>query len=428
MRRIPVLAFGILCLVAEIGSSRAVAAPPEDLWSSRLLRNGDRVAFVGGTFVEREQRYGYLETVLTIANPDSSIVFRNLGWSGDTIGGVSRSGFDPPEAGFKQLVDQVNAVKPTVIVLGYGANEAFAGKAGLDAFVKGYERMIDALAPTKARFVLLAPLKQEKLAAPLPDPTKHNQDIAVYSKAIEELAKRRGIQFVTLDPFTDPDRSSASDHLTDNGLHLTALGYWSLAKCFELKNQDKMTFSMKVTKPGGHPPSPVECTLNWPGANFMGTVSEVVTNPREVRFTRRDRRLPFPPRPAAASAHEKSVESPPRSMQVKGLEPGRYTLKIDGKPIATASDSDWMSGPETDQVEHLRQAIIRKNELFFHRWRPQNITYLFGFRKHEQGNNAVEIPRFDPLVAEMEQKIAVLKKPAAHVYELVRDKAKEGGR
>ena len=37
------------------------------------------------------------------------------------------------------------------------------------------------------------------------------------------------------------------------------------------------------------------------------------------------------------------------------------------------------------------------------------VTYLFGFRKHEQGNNAVEIPQFDPLVVELETQIQALK-------------------
>jgi lysophospholipase L1-like esterase len=59
----------------------------------------------------------------------------------------------------------------------------------------------------------------------------------------------------------------------------------------------------------------------------------------------------------------------------------------------------------------LRTAIRQKNELFFHRYRPQNETYLFLFRKHEQGNNAVEIPMFDPLIAEKENEIARLKQP-----------------
>ena len=63
------------------------------------------------------------------------------------------------------------------------------------------------------------------------------------------------------------------------------------------------------------------------------------------------------------------------------------------------------------QEEQIRERIVEKNQLFFHRWRPQNITYLTGFRKHEQGNNAVEIAQFDPLVEQIEVQIDELKKP-----------------
>lgn len=53
----------------------------------------------------------------------------------------------------------------------------------------------------------------------------------------------------------------------------------------------------------------------------------------------------------------------------------------------------------------LLAMIRKKNEWFFHRYRPQNETYLFLFRKHEQGNNALEIPQFDELVSNIEQEI-----------------------
>jgi len=66
--------------------------------------------------------------------------------------------------------------------------------------------------------------------------------------------------------------------------------------------------------------------------------------------------------------------------------------------------------PWDDRLEQIRKLVREKNELFFHRWRPQNETYIFGFRKREQGRNAVEIPQFDPLIAEKEAAIAKLKK------------------
>ena len=57
-------------------------------------------------------------------------------------------------------------------------------------------------------------------------------------------------------------------------------------------------------------------------------------------------------------------------------------------------------------TDDFREAIVAKNELFFHRWRPQNETYLFGFRKAEQGRNGKEIAEFDPLVTKAEERIA----------------------
>jgi lysophospholipase L1-like esterase len=58
-----------------------------------------------------------------------------------------------------------------------------------------------------------------------------------------------------------------------------------------------------------------------------------------------------------------------------------------------------------ETIARLRPLVVAKNELFFHRWRPANETYIFLFRKHEQGNNAVEMPRFDPLVTAAEDRV-----------------------
>ena len=61
-----------------------------------------------------------------------------------------------------------------------------------------------------------------------------------------------------------------------------------------------------------------------------------------------------------------------------------------------------LSQTNNEALTTLRAAIVEKDRLFFHRWRPANETYLFLFRKHEQGQNAKEIPMFDPLIAEQE--------------------------
>ena len=74
-------------------------------------------------------------------------------------------------------------------------------------------------------------------------------------------------------------------------------------------------------------------------------------------------------------------------------------LPLDAAAVSTAQSNAALTAKIKD-----------KNRLFFHRWRPQNETYLFGFRKHEQGNNGVEIPMFDPIIAEREKEIGTLRK------------------
>ena len=117
-------------------------------------------------------------------------------------------------------------------------------------------------------------------------------------------------------------------------------------------------------------------------------------------------------------------------LAVTVLAGGKYTLHVDGQAVATATAAEWSagvtlrSGPEFEQAEKLRQAIVEKNQMYFHRWRPENETYLFGFRKGEQGQNAKEIPEFDPLIEKKEAEIAKLRVPVRHTYELRADPAK----
>src|SRR5437773_9651265 len=88
------------------------------------FRDGDHVVLIGNTLIEREQRDGYWETLLTILNPHKKITFRNLGWSGDTVWGDARAGFGTAADGFRRLKEHVLALKPTVIIVGYGGNES----------------------------------------------------------------------------------------------------------------------------------------------------------------------------------------------------------------------------------------------------------------------------------------------------------------
>lgn len=384
-----------------------------------VLSDGDRIVLVGDTLIERDQRYGYLETMLTLQNPDKDLTFRNLGWSGDTVSGLSRAGFEPPEAGYRQLIEQVHAAKPTVLIVGFGMADSFDGEAGLPRFVAGLNRFLDAVAGTQARVVLLSPIAHARLGAPWPDPSAHNAMLERYGRSIAELARSRGAWFIDLFEPTRSREARGGAPITDDGIVLNEAGYRFLAG--------------RIAR--GLDPSDV-----WEAPRVelaMGVAVGMVRRAKVGRVESSVSGLRFRLERETLAAAGDEADRPPIDLgfvlEVKGLPAGRYELRSDSRPVAARSADEWArgvqiaDGADLAQVERLRATINRKNLLFFHRWRPQNITYLFGFRKHEQGKNAIEIPRFDPLVAEQENEIARLRKPVARAYELNRV-AGEAGR
>jgi lysophospholipase L1-like esterase len=371
------------------------------------LKDGDRVVLIGSTLIEREQRYGYWEAALTARFP--GVTFRNLGWSGDTVFGTAQASFGTVADGFKHLTDHVAALKPTVILIGYGTNESFEGEAGLPKFQGGLNVLLDALAPHKARVVLLTPLRQEDLGRPLPDPAPQNKNVRLYADALRRAAEKRGLGYIDLyDLLGDGTRATPAAAYTDDGMHLTAYGYWRSAAALE--------------KGLGLEPARWHVAIDGKKVEAEGA-KVAVTGSDPLRFEVTDATLPPPPAPKDAPKGA-ALPGAERVLRLKGLAAGKYVLKIDGTPVAQASAAEWAvgvplwHGPEFEQAEKLRAAIIDKNHQYFYRWRPANETYLFGFRKHEQGQNAIEIPKFDPIVAKMEAEIAKLRIPVAHKYEL----------
>ena len=274
------------------------------------FRDGDRVVFLGDALVEQEQYAGWIELMMTAAFPERHVTFRNLGWSADTPSGKSRFGLSllpagraPADEGWKQLVKQLEFIRPTVIVFGYGmASSLEGGIEGVATFAKEYQRLIhtaERLQPG-VRCVFLSPL------GGLSDTHQKNQPhasvLAAYTNAISRIADaNHGV-------FVDLSHVAVEDDLRKDPIHLNDAGY----------------------------------------------------------------------REAAIAIGQ-----------------------------ALGFDDKWISNAH---VEVLRSTILKKNVWWFHRSRPANMAYVFGFRKREQGQNAVEIPQYDQLIVEEEQAIALLRK------------------
>ncbi|MCC7419252.1 MAG: SGNH/GDSL hydrolase family protein [Planctomycetaceae bacterium] len=401
---------GILFVGLLMFAGLAMAADETKQTPRFELKDGDRVVLLGGTLIEREQKYGQWEAMLTARYPDRNITFRNLGWDGDTVWAESRGIFDTPEVGYARMIEQVKGLKPTVIFLGYGNNEAFAGKEGLEPFVKQYEKLIDDLSKVAAadvRFVFLLPMSTERFGLDTPLKYKSDDVIESYQGAIRALADAR--KSVVLDlpgPLADMPRG----RLTNDGLHLNAYGYEVTGMTLQLQLAERHAFG-----PRGR-------------SVIVASDGQLVRNEGVdlSNLERSESGWTF-------AATSQWLNRTGFHIAFKGLSGGDRVLRIDGVVVESAPTEDgiWSNSgakgraahPDVVQYEALREAIIAKNELYFHSWRPQNVTYLFGFRKHEQGQNAKETAEFAKLVAEKEAEIARLKKPVPHKYELTREKA-----
>ncbi|HEX4148896.1 MAG TPA: GDSL-type esterase/lipase family protein, partial [Pirellulales bacterium] len=173
-----------------------LAAAGSSARAELVLRDGDRVVLLGGTIVEREQLYGYWEAMFVSHFPRASVAFRNLGRSGDTVWGDSRAGSGTADDGFKALIEHVENIKPTLIIVAYGANESLDGEARLGRFQDGLKRLLDRLAATGARIMLLAPLRLEQMPPPLPDPAAQNKQLWHYVEALHDVAVGRDYPFL----------------------------------------------------------------------------------------------------------------------------------------------------------------------------------------------------------------------------------------
>jgi hypothetical protein len=356
------------------------------------FKDGDRVVFLGSTWIEREQLWGYWETALTTLYPDKKITFRNLGRSGDTVWGDAWAGFDSPKEGYQRRLKLVKDQKPTVIFLGFGWNESFAGSKGIADFQKQYKALLADLCAPDIRFVLMSPFQIAADDWPYSNLKERQDHLKRYGDVVQQVAKDGGIFFLD-DVYAQwgPASSGLSNGLPNAAFYVQTAHNLLHELCLgPIKKIDPIVLD---------------------GTNKVALTQKWLANP--------------------ATNPQSSAQQGEAAIQVKNLAPGKYALKIDGQIVHTAAAKDWLSvgtlqttpiwnGPSVKLAEELRQAIIEKNQLFFHRSRPQNETYLFGFRKYEQGQNAKEVPKFDPLIEAMEKKIDELKKPRPHTYELVR--------
>jgi lysophospholipase L1-like esterase/azurin len=245
-----------LCLTvgAALGQTSPLLPPP-----------GSRIVLLGNTFAERMRHYGYFETLLQRRFAGQRLTVRNLGWSADEVGlqprplnfpgwgekttrlttgkrEVAFEGFThgsegaamPLPLNLTGLNQDLTDQRADVIFLCFGLNEAFNGPAGLPRFEKDLGAFIANLRAHRYNgrsaplLVLVSPIAHEHLGRPgrgIADPTGHNANLALYTRAMRKTAETNGLYFVDLFTPSLARMQTNQPPITINGIHLNEAGY-----------------------------------------------------------------------------------------------------------------------------------------------------------------------------------------------------------
>lgn len=274
-----------------------------DSAQSRLpawLHAGDRIAWLGGTLIERAAANGALETELLLRAPLSGLTFANLGWSGDDFTGRARAVFGSHADGKTRRLNDIALSGASVVVIAYGMSELLDDSLSA-VRIKNYESELREL---------VSALRSQGRRAVVGLPPQLTNDI-------EGTAARPMIQ--------------------------------SICDAYAKRRPELLTMLHEVAQ---------------------------------------SEQLPMLELPAVQTSY---------------LESGTYLSQSGYKSWAARFAEAMLPGvglPSRAGEDRLVELSRDCGRLFFDMHRPENETYLLLFRKHEQGNNAVELGQFRALLAD----------------------------
>lgn len=302
------------------------------------LHDGDTVVFLGDS-ITAAQTYGkVIENYTLLRFPERKVRFFNAGKGGDTAQGS-----------LKRLEHDVFDQKPTVLIVAFGINDIGwgmkANQQSKQAYLEGIRSIIEQCKKRQIRvFICSAPITST-------DPEKSEKDF-LQSMCDEGMALSRSLGEHSIDvqrsmrdiqrkvwkeasQTTNP-KSKPTLHAED-GVHLNDYGQIAMAYA--------------ILKGLGAPAEVSSATLDARKACVLSAhdceVSELTSTPAELRFTRRDARLPLNLGLVGLLSYRwvPIPEELNRYMTtITGLEPGQYEIRVNERPVGKYSSEQLQRG------------------------------------------------------------------------------------
>ena len=419
----------------------ALCGAAEPVLKSIELESGDTFVFCGDSITHQCLYTQYVEDFFYTRYPERQIRFHNAGIGGDRA-------FDA----LQRFDRDIAAYKPKYVTILLGMNDGSYTDFNQDIF-NTYERdmteLLDKLQKIETTAIVMTPTMFDhvNLAKKMEDPKYkgrqrspyYNAVLAFYGTWLREMAYQRGLGFVDMwGPLNDitlmERKTDPTFTFIPDSVHPAAGGQAVMAVAIinDLTPERRSVSRIAANRKGD----------KW-NVNARGGVVENVESTAEgVSFVFTAESLPWVLPPDAAigfeltkAGHRLSNEQ----LQVAGLEPGKYEVRIDGTPIGPPVSHvqlgfklELQSNANTPQYQQALQVALlnqERNEKAVHplrdAWRKPKAVWRAETIDQEKLKAAMEelepkIQELEALAADYEAKIYAAAKPVPRKYEIVR--------
>ncbi len=334
-----------------------------------LIKSGDRMVFLGDSITEQRVYTRYVMNYFALRYPDVEVVFRNAGWVSDTAVG-----------GTKRLQRDVLDLKPSVVSICYGMNDAGVtayDQKIYDRYINGITELVDTLQQNKIKVALITVgCVDESKAARLKG---YNDTLGRFAKQLCEFAKQRNmpcynIQQPMLETLNAGKADNADFVMMNDGVHPQSNGHmvmaYGLIKSLGCESQAaQVSIDVKTKK------------INAIG----GKISDLRIKDDSVSFSRVDSAPPVFLDDLAIEAVKYFPafdEINDYSLKITGLRPGKWSLTVtDGKAgsfdvgvydsseLAKGVNLAYNDGPWKQLAAEVNDLSRDQESAYYARWR-----------------------------------------------------------
>ena len=295
--------------------------------------------------------------------PNWKITFRNVGIGGDrSVGGNSRFSRD------------VLLHKPTALTVDFGMNDGSYREFSEQTFkpyMDGLQGMADQAKAANIRTAWVTPQPLDNDEQGKTALTGYNQTLEKFSEGVKTIAETNSGTFVDqFHPYLqvlDSARSKEDKYnriTAGDAVHPGPPGQALMAASI-LKGLNFPALVASIS---------IDATQKKVVSNEKCNVERLEASSKGVKFQKLDQSLPFFPEDAASILPWTPIldELNDYKIQVTGLEPGKYQIRIDSVAIAEFSSESLAkgidisaevlkTGPIADQAKQVKEAVENKN-------------------------------------------------------------------